>query len=130
MLNRVGRKMMKVIKSIIGVLLVSVIFLSGCMSTNYLAPVESSQLLTIGTIYIVLDNGSEIRLKNCVFDGDLLVGFTKNNQRVEVELSQIRRVYYKKIKPVMPYLAVFSAGTVGISIWLFVGALTAPGEAP
>lgn len=115
---------MKAIKPIIGVLLVAVIFLSGCMSTNYLAPAESSQLLTIRTIYIVLDNGSEIRLKNCVFEGDLLVGFTKNNQRVEVELSRIRRVYYKKIKPGMPSLAVFSAGTVGILIWLFVGAVT------
>ena len=121
---------MRRIKPIIGVLLVPVLFLSACMSTHYLAPPEGSQLLTIRTIYIVLDNGSEIRLKNCVLEGDVLVGFTKKDQRVEVELSRIRRVYYKKIKPGMPYLAAFSAGTVGISIWLLVGALTAPSEAP
>jgi hypothetical protein len=30
----------------------------------------------------------------------------------------------------MPYLAVFSAGTVGISIWFVVAAFTAPSEAP
>jgi hypothetical protein len=111
-------------------LLVSVFSLSACMSTNYLAPAESSQLLRLGTIYIVLTDGTEVRLKNCVVEGDLLVGFTKKNQRVEVELSMIRRVYYKKIKPAMPYFAVFSAGTVGISIWLLVGVLTAPSEAP
>lgn len=121
---------MSVIKPIIGVLLIAVLSLSSCMSTNYLAPAESSELLTIKTIYIVLDNGSEIRLKNCVFEGDLLVGLTKKDQRVEIELSKIRRVYYKKIKPGMPYLAVFSAGAAGISIWLLVGALTAPSEAP
>ena len=119
---------MRAIRAIIGILLVPVLCLSACMSTNYLAPVESSRLLTIKTIYIVLDNGSEIRLKNCVFEGDLLVGFTKKDQRVEIELSKIRRVYYKEVKPGMPYLAAFSVGTVGISVWLFVGALTASGE--
>jgi hypothetical protein len=122
--------MMRAIKTIIAVLLVSVVSLSACMSTNYLAPVESNQLLRLGTIYIVLTDGTEVRLKNCVVEGDLLVGFTKKNQRVEVELSKIRRVYYKKIKPAMPYLAVFSAGTVGISIWFVVAAFTAPSEAP
>lgn len=121
---------MRAIRPIIGVLLVSVLFLSSCMSTNYLAPVESSRLLTKKTIYIVLTDGTEIRLKNCVFDGDLLVGFTKKDQRVEIELSKIRRVCYKEFKPGMPYLAAFSVGAAGISIWLFVGALAAPSEAP
>jgi hypothetical protein len=121
---------MKVIKPVLGALLVTALCLSGCMSTNYLAPPESSQLLTIGTIYLVLYDGSEVRLKNCALEGDVLVGFTKKDQRVEVELSQIRTAYYKKIKPVMPYLAVFSAGTVGISLWFVVAAFTAPSEAP
>ena len=121
---------MRVIRPIIGVLLVSVFSLSSCVSTNYLAPVESSWLLTMKTIYIVLTDGTEIRLKNCVFEGDLLVGFTKKDHRVEIQLSEIRRVYYKEIKPGMPYLAAFSVGAAGISIWLFVGALTAPSEAP
>ena len=119
---------MRGIRPIIGALLISGFSLSSCMSTNYLAPVENSQLLTLGTIYIVLTDGTEIRLKNCVFEGDLLAGFTKKDQRVEIELSKIRRVYYKEIKPGMPYLAAFSAGTLGISIWLLVGALTAPSE--
>jgi hypothetical protein len=122
--------MMRGIRPIIGALLVAVLSLSSCMSMNYLAPAESGELLTIRTIYIVLDNGSEIRLKNCVFEGDLLVGFTKKDQRVEIELSKIRRVYYKKIKPGMPTLTVFSVGAAGISIWLVVGVLTAPSEAP
>ena len=121
---------MKAIRPVLGILLVPVLCLSACMSTNYLAPVENSELLTIRTIYIVLTDGTEIRLKNCVCDGDLLVGFTQKDQRVEIELSEIRRVYYKEIKPGMPYLAAFSVGAVGISIWLFVGALTAPSEAP
>jgi hypothetical protein len=121
---------MSVMKPVVGVLLIMVLSLSACMTTNYLAPTESSQLLTIRTIYIVLYDGSEVRLKNCGLDGDTLVGFTKKDQRVEIELSKIRRVYYKEIKPGMPYLAAFSAGTVGISIWLFIGALTAPSEAP
>jgi hypothetical protein len=121
---------MKAIRPIMGVLLASVFIFSSCMSTNYLAPKESSRLLTIGTVYIVLADGTEIRLKNCVFEGDLLVGFTKKDHRVEIELSEIRRVYYTEIKPGMPTLAVFSAGAVGISIWLLVGAMTAPGEAP
>jgi hypothetical protein len=122
--------MMRGIKPVIGALLVAVLSLSACMSTNYLAPAESGKLLTIRTIYVVLDNGSEIRLKNCVFEGDLLAGFTKEDQRVEIELSKIRRVYYKKIKPGMTSLAVFSAGAAGVSIWLLVGALTAPTESP
>ena len=121
---------MKAIRSIIGVLLVSVLSLSSCMSTNYLAPVESGRLLSIGTIYIVLTDGTEIRLKNCVLDGDQLIGFTQKDQRVEIELSEIRRVYYKEIKPGMPWLAAFSVGAAGISIWLFVGVLTSPSEAP
>ena len=121
---------MIVIKPVACVLLVAVLSLSACMSTNYLAPVESSQLLRLGTIYLVLTDGTEVRLKNCVLDGDLLVGFTKKDQRVEVELSEIRTAYYKKIKPVMPYLAVFSVGTAGISIWYVVAAFTAPSEAP
>lgn len=119
---------MRVIRPVMGVLLVPILLLSACVSTNYLAPTESSRLLTIRTIYIVLTDGTEIRLKNCVFDGDLLVGFTQKDQRVEVELSEIRRVYYKKLKPGMPWLAAFSVGAAGISIWLFVGALTAPSE--
>lgn len=121
---------MKATRPIMGILLVPVLCFSACMSTNYLAPVESSRLLTLSTIYIVLTDGTEIRLKNCVFEGDRLVGFTKKDQRVEIELSEIRRVYYKEIKPGMPYLAAFSVGAAGISIWLFVGALTAPSEAP
>jgi hypothetical protein len=122
--------MMRAIRPIVGALLAAVLSLSSCMSTNYLAPAESGELLTIRTVYIVLDNGSEIRLKNCVFQGDLLSGFTKKDQQVEIELSRIRRVYYKKIKPGMSTLAVFSVGAAGISIWLLVGALTSPSQTP
>ena len=125
-----GRKIMGAIERIIGVLLVSVLSLSGCMSTHYLAPPEKSEFLTLRTIHIVLDDGSEVRLKSCALEGDLLIGFTREDQRVEIELSRIRLTYYKKIKPVMPYLAVFSAGTVGVSIWLIVAAFTAPSETP
>jgi hypothetical protein len=118
------------IKSVLVMLLVTVLGFSGCMSTNYLAPQESDRLLTLGTVYIVLKDGSEVRLKNCVLEDELLVGFTKKNQRVEVQFSQIRRVYYKQMKPVMPYFTTFSIGTVGISIWFLVAVLTAPSEAP
>lgn len=121
---------MGVIKPIIGVLLVLVLFLSGCMSTHYLAPPEKGEFLTLRWINIVLDDGSEVRLKSCALEGDLLVGFTRDDQRVEVELSRIRVACYKKIKPTMPYLVAFSAGTVGISIWLIVAAFTAPAETP
>jgi hypothetical protein len=121
---------MKVMKPIIGVLLIAVLSLSACMSTHYLAPPEKSEFLTLGKVYIVLDDGSEVRLNRCVLEEDLLVGFTRDNQRVEVELSRIRAAYYKKIKPTMPYLAAFSAGTVGISIWLIVATFTAPSQSP
>jgi hypothetical protein len=121
---------MRAIKSIIGVWLASVLFLSGCMSTHYLAPPEECEFLTRGAVYFVLDDGSEVRLKNCVLEGDLLVGLSRDNQRVEVELSRIRVAYYKKIKPTMPFLAAFSAGTVGVSVWLIVAAFTAPSESP
>ena len=121
---------MRAIKPIMGVLLTAVLSLSACMSTHYLAPPEEREFLTLGTVYIVLDDGSEVRLKNCVLEGDLLVGLTRDNQRVEVELSRIRAAYYKKIKPTMPYLAAFSAGTVGISIWLIVAMFTAPSGTP
>jgi hypothetical protein len=121
---------MKMIKPITGVLLIVVFSLSACVSTHYLAPVEESKFLTLREIHIVLDDGSEVRLKNCVLEGDLLIGLTRDNRRVEVELSRIRVAYYTKIKPTMPFLAVFSAGTVGISIWLLVAAFTAPSETP
>jgi hypothetical protein len=121
---------MRVIKSITGVLLIVVLSLSACMSTHYLAPPERGEFFTRGAVYIVLDDGSEVRLKNCVLEGDLLVGLSRDNLRVEVELSRIRAAYYEKLKPTMPYLAAFTAGTVGISIWLIVAAFTAPSETP
>jgi len=121
---------MRVIKPVVGVALIAVLSLSSCMSTHYLAPAEKSEFLTLRAINLVLDDGSEIRLKSCALEGDVLVGFTRDNQRVEVELSRIRAAYYKKIKPTMPFLAAFSAGTVGISVWLIVAAFTAPSESP
>lgn len=121
---------MRAIKPIIGVLLIALLSLSACMSTHYLAPPESSEFLTARTIYIVLDDGTQLKLSRCVLEEDLLVGYTRDNLRVEIELSRIRAAYYKKIKPAMPYLTVFSAGTVGISIWLIVAAFTAPSGQP
>jgi hypothetical protein len=117
---------MGMIKRIIGLVLVSVLLLSACMSTHYLTPQEESVYLTRRTIYVVLDDGTEVKLKRCVLQEDLLIGFARTNERVEVERSRIRATYYKKVKPVMPYLAVCSAGAAGIAIWLIVSAFTAP----
>jgi len=121
---------MRIVKPVIGVLLIAPLFLSGCMSTHYLAPPESSEFLTVRTIYIVLDDGSRLRLSRCVLEEDLLVGYTRNDLQVEIELSRIRAAYYKEIKPAMPYFVAFSAGTVGISIWLIAAMFTAPSRTP
>jgi len=121
---------MRVVKPVVGVLLIALLSLSGCMSTHYLAPPESSEFLTARTICIVLDDGTQLRLSRCVLEEDLLVGYTRDDLRVEIELSRIRAAFYKEIKPAMPYLAAFSAGTVGISIWLVAAMFTAPSKSP
>ena len=121
---------MRLVKPAVGALLIGALALSGCMSIHYLAPPEKSDFLTLGTIYVVLDDGMELRLNRCVLDEDLLVGYTRDDLRVEIELSRIRAAYYKKIKPAMPYFAAFSAGTVGISIWLIAAHFAAPSGVP
>jgi hypothetical protein len=117
-------------KRIIGLVSVTILSLSSCMSTHYLAPKESSEFLKQRTIYIVLDDGTELQLKRCVLQEDLLIGFTPGNMPIEVELSRIRVAYYKKLKNDMVFLGAFSAGAGAVALWLILGAFTAPSEPP
>jgi hypothetical protein len=100
------------------------------MTTHYLAPPERDRFLSLREVYIVVDDGSELRLTNCIFEQDLLIGYTEKGFRVEVELSRIRATYYKKLKPEMPFLAAFSAGAAGIAVWLIVAGAAAPRTNP
>ena len=121
---------MRMIRRIIWLVLVVVLSLSACMSTHYLAAPEKTDFLTKRSIYVVLDDGTELKLNRCVLQEDLLIRYTRSNQRVEIELSRIRAAYYKKLKPGMPYLFGFTAGAAAVAVWLIAGALTAPSEAP
>ncbi|UCF97835.1 MAG: hypothetical protein JSV89_22135 [Spirochaetaceae bacterium] len=115
-------------KRIIGLVMLTILSLSSCMSTHYLAPTESSEFLKQRMIYIVLDNGTELQLKRCVLQEDLLIGFTPGNMPIEVELSRIRVAYYKKLKNDMVLLGAFSAGAGAVALWLILGAFTAPSD--
>lgn len=121
---------MRLIRRIIWLFLTVLLGLSACMSTHYLAPPEKTDFLTKRSIYVVLDDGSELKLDRCVLQDDFLIGYTRSNQRVEIEFSRIRAAYYKKLKPGMPYLFGFTAGAAAVAVWLIVGALTAPNQAP
>lgn len=117
-------------KRVIGLLLITTMAFTACTSTHYLAPAEKREFLARRAICLILDDGTELWLSRCVLQEDLLIGFSRNNQRVEVEISRIRAAYFKKLKPGVPWLGAFSAGAAAIAIWLVVGAATAPSEAP
>ena len=117
-------------KRAMGLLLIVTLSFTACTSTHYLAPAEKREFLNQRTIYLILDDGTELRLSRCVLQEDLLIGLTRNNLPVEVEMSRIRAAYFKKLKPGVPWLGAFSAGAAAITIWLLVGTATAPSEEP
>lgn len=117
-------------KTTIALLVLASFVLSACTTTRYLAPVESAGIMRRGAIHVVLTDGSELRLKSCRLEADKLIGFHAGGAREEIELSRIRAVYVRKLKPAVPIIAALSAGAALVTIWLETSAADAPSRSP
>ena len=103
-----------------------ILAISSCTSTRYLAPTEGEKIMEERTIYILLEDNTELKLNNCALMDDKLVGFQKDKEQVEVETLRIRAVYTKKLKPAFPILGAITAGTIYVAIWLLSEEDTVP----
>ena len=102
------------------------IIMTACTSTRYLAPVEVSTFNTGKWLFIAMDDDTELKLKNCVLEGDTLTGLDKNGRETEVEIALIRTAYVKKLRADIPALAGLTALTVWVTILLINAGSAAP----
>jgi hypothetical protein len=104
------------------------LFLYSCMrTTTYIAPVESQKISSAKEIIVLLNDGTELKLKHTSIKEEKLTGYTKNKAKKEIDLSSIHAV---KIEKSNAYFVVLYGGVAVVAALLTIGVATAPEPPP
>lgn len=101
-----------------------VVFLASCaQSVTYFSPEEYGRFAG-KTVLVEKTNGVTVKLMNVFIDGRQIVGATKEQDRVRIDLANVKSVRIeKKLGRGLPYVY---AGAGLVLAWLIIGAETAP----
>jgi len=109
-------------------LVVILIFFLSCTKTiTYIAPHEGNKISASKIIIVLLNDGTELKLKQPSIKGEKLIGFDKGNIKREIDFSLVQSV---RIEKTNRYYAVLFSGVAIVAGILVYGSSTAPAPPP
>jgi hypothetical protein len=108
--------------------LVVLLFIYCCVKTKtYISPDESLKFHGLKKAIVKLKDGTEWKLRDIHMEGNKLVGFAKDNEKKEIEISLIESVRIEKTNYTY---AILLGGALIIAAILVHGVATAPEPPP